>query len=46
MLRVKNLLNLGNQQSYKISKILQNAHIMLKDIESNTTYLYNYIEWN
>ena len=44
--KVEKPLNLGGQQFYKISEILQSAHIILKDIEGNTFYLNNYIDWD
>ena len=44
ILRVKTPLNLGGQQFYKISKVLQNAHIILKDTKGNIFYLNNYID--
>ena len=44
--KANNPLNLGSQQFYKISKVLQSAHIMPKDIEDNTFYLNNYIDWD
>ena len=44
--RVKNLLNLGSQQYYIISEILQNAHVVPRDIKVNTFYLNNYIDWD
>lgn len=42
--RTVNLLNLGCQQFYKISKILQSAHVISRDTEGNTFYLNNYID--
>ena len=42
--QAENLLNLGSQQFYKISEILQSAHVMPKNIEGNTSYLNNYID--
>ncbi len=42
--RVENLLNPGNQKFYKISKVLQSTYIVLRNIESNTSYLNNYID--
>ncbi len=42
----ENPLNLGGQWFYKISEILQNAHVVLRDTESNTFYLKNYIDWD
>ena len=44
--RVENLLNLNDQQFYKISKVLQNAHIIPRDTKDNTFYLNNYIDWD
>ena len=44
--RIENLLNLDSQQFYKISKVLQSAHIVPKDAESNTFYLNIYIYRN
>lgn len=41
--RVESPLNLGGQQLYKISKVLPIAHVMLRDTETNTSYLNNYI---
>ncbi len=43
---MENLLNLGSQQFYKISKVLQSIHIVSKDVEDNTSYFNNYIDWN
>ena len=39
-------LNLGGQQFYKISEVLQSAHVMLRDTKGNTLYLNNYINWD
>ena len=44
--RAENPLNLGSQQFYKISEVLQSAHIVPRDTESNTFYLNNYIDWD
>ena len=41
--RAENLLNLGSQQFYKISEVLQSANIVPKDTENNIFYLNNYI---
>ena len=45
-MRAENPLNLGSQQFYKISEVLQKAHVVPRDIEDNTSYLNNYIDWN
>ncbi len=39
-------MNLGGQQFYKISEVLQSAHVVPKNTESNTFYLNNYIDWD
>lgn len=44
--KVENALNLGCQQFYKIFEGLQIAYVVLRDIEDNTFYLNNYIDWN
>ena len=44
--KVENPLNFGSQQFYKISKVLQNAHVIQRDTKNNTSYLNNYIKWN
>ena len=44
--RVENPLNLSGQWFYKISEVLQSAHVVLRDTESNTFYLNNYIDWD
>ena len=44
ILKAENLLNLGGQQFYKISKVLQNAHVVPRNTEGNIVYLYNYID--
>ena len=44
--RAKNLLNLGSQRFYKTFEILQSAYVVLRDIESITFYLNNYIDWD
>ncbi len=44
--KAENGLNLGGNQFYKISEVLYSAHIVLGDIESNTSYLNNYINWD
>ncbi len=44
--KVENPLNLDSQQLYKISEVLQSAHVVLRDIESNTFYLNKYIDWD
>ncbi len=41
--KAKNPLNLGSQQFYKISKILQSAYVVPRDTEGNISYLNNYI---
>ena len=46
ILRAEKSLNLGGQQFYKISEVLQSAYVLLRDIEGNTFYLNNYIDWN
>ena len=46
ILRAQNLLNLGRQQFYKISKVLQSAQIVPKNIEDKTSYLNHYIDQN
>ncbi len=40
----ENPLNLGSQQFYKISEVLQNAYVVPKDTKDNTSYLNNYID--
>lgn len=42
--RTENFLNLGDQQFYTISEILQSAYIVPRDIEDNIFYLNNYID--
>ena len=44
ILRVKNSLNFGGQQFYKISEVLQSAHIITRDTKDNIFYLNNYID--
>ena len=44
--RAENPLNLGSQRFYKISNILQSAHVVQRDTEGNTFYLNNYINWD
>ena len=44
--RAENSLNLGSQQFYKISEVLQSIHVISKDTEGNTFYFNNYIDWN
>ncbi len=44
--RAKNPLNLGVQRFYKISEFLQNVHVVPRDIEGNTFYLNNDIDWD
>lgn len=44
--RIKNLLNQSGQQFYKISKVIQCAHIVPKNTENDIFYLDNYINWN
>ena len=39
--KAENPLNLGSQQFYKISKVLQSAHVVPRNIQSNTFYLNN-----
>ena len=39
-----NPLNLGGQQFYKISKVLQSAYIISRNTKNNTFYLNNYID--
>ena len=46
ILRVKNLLNLGNQQFHKISEVLQTTHIVPKNTKNHTSYLIKYIDQN
>ncbi len=43
--RAENPLNLGSQQFYKISKVLQLAYVVPRDTVGNTFYLNNYIDW-
>ena len=43
ILRTKNPLNFSGQWFYKISKVLQSAHVVPRDTEGNTFYLNNYI---
>lgn len=40
--KAKNFLNLGSQQFYRISAVLQSAHVVQKDTKGNTFYLNNY----
>lgn len=44
ILRVEKLLNLDSQRFFKISKVSQSAHIVLKDSKGNISYLYHYID--
>ncbi len=44
--RAENPLNLDSQRFYKISEVLQSAHVVLRDTEGNTFYLNNYINWD
>ncbi len=44
--RAKNPLNQGGQQFYKISEVLQRAHVVPRDIKHNTSYLHKYIDWD
>ncbi len=44
--RAENPLNLGGQRFYKISEVLQSAHVVPRDTEGNTFYLSNYIDWD
>ena len=44
--KAKNLLNLGSQQFYKISEVLQSAHVVSRNTKNNTFYLNNYINWD
>ncbi len=43
ILRVENSLNLNSQRIYKISEVLQSAHVMPRDTKSNTSHLNNHI---
>lgn len=43
MLRAENLFNFRNKPFYKIYKVFQNAHILLKDTDDNNFELRNYI---
>ena len=42
--KTENPLNLGDQQFYKISKILKNTHILPKNTNGSTFYLNNYTD--
>ena len=44
--RAENPLNLGDQQFYKISEVLQSAYVVPRDTKGNNFYLNNYINWN
>ena len=44
--RTENSLNLDGQHFNKISEVLQNAHVILRDTKGNTFYLNNYIDWD
>ena len=44
--RAEKPLNLGGQRFYKISEVLQSAHVVPKDTEGNTFYLNNYIDYS
>ena len=44
ILKAENPLNLDSQQFYKISEVLQNAHIVPRNTEDNISYLNNYID--
>ena len=44
--KAENPLNLSGQRFYKISKVLQSAHVVPRDNEDNTFYLNNYIDWD
>ncbi len=44
--RAENPLNPGGQRFYKISEVLQSAHVVPRDTEGNTFYLNNYINWD
>ena len=46
ILKAENPLNLGGQQFYKISEVLQITHVVLRDTEDNIFYLNNYIDWD
>ena len=39
-------MNLGVQQFYKISEVLQSAHVVPRDTKGNTFYFNNYINWD
>lgn len=43
--RAQNSFYLDCQQFYKISEVLQTAHIVISNIESNNFYLNDYIDW-
>ena len=40
---IRNPLNLGDQQFYKISKVLQTAYMIARNTDNNTFYLNNCI---
>ena len=42
----ENFLNLGSQQFYKISEVLQSVHIIPKNTKNNTFHLNYYIDWD
>lgn len=44
--KAKNPLNWRSKQFYKISEVLQTAHVMPRDTDNNTFYLNNYIDWD
>lgn len=44
--RAENPLNLSAHQFYKISEVLQSAHIIPRDIKNKIFYVNNYIDWN
>ncbi len=44
--RAENSLNLGGQRFYKISEVLQSAHVVPRDTKGNNFYLNNYIDWD
>ncbi len=44
--KAENPLNLGGQQFYKISEVLQSVHVLPRDTKCNPFYLNNYIDCN
>ena len=44
--KAENFLNLGSQQFYKISEVLQSTYVVPRDIETNTFCFNNYIDWD